>query len=195
MGSGSLEIWVLWTSFQKSNIGWPQQPLIERVLKFDMNFHDSTKTFFFQNIKVKPNSRTWMTLKSSVVIFPTLEPQRPQWPLQPQQPQWPQWPQQPHFTKIFIQLDVGPSLVPKWPVPVPFYGMDYRKFNFSLIFDTLSVGGCWGQPMLLFWKLVEETQKSTPPEPTRHHNSIKLWILLPLRADLFVTLHYEIPCM
>ena len=69
MGSGSLEIWVLWTSFQKSNIGWPQQPLIERVLKFDMNFHDSTKTFFFQNIKVKPNSRTWMTLKSSVVIF------------------------------------------------------------------------------------------------------------------------------
>ena len=105
MGSGSLEIWVLWTSFQKSNIGWPQQPLIERVLIFDMNFHDSTKTFFFQNIKVKPNSRTWMTLKSSVVIFQTLEPQRPQWPLQPQQPQWPQWPQQPHFIKIFIQLD------------------------------------------------------------------------------------------
>ena len=27
-----------------------------------------------------------------------------------------------------------------------------------------------------------------------HHNSIKLWILLPLRADLFVTIHYEIPC-
>ena len=61
--------------------------------------------FFFQNIKVKPNSRTWMTLKSSVVIFQTLEPQRPQWPLQPQQAQWPQWPQHPHFIKIFIQLD------------------------------------------------------------------------------------------
>ena len=105
MGSGGLEIWVLSTSLQKSKVGWPQQPLTERVLKFDMHFHDSSKTFFFQNIKGKPNSRTWMTLKSSVVIFPTLEPQRPQWPLQPQQPQWPQWPQQPHFTKFVIQLD------------------------------------------------------------------------------------------
>ena len=153
------------------------------------------KHIFFQNIKIKSNSRTWMTLKSLIEIFQTLEPQRPQWPLQPQQPQWPQWPQQPHFTKIFIQLDVGPSLVPKWPVPVPFYGMDYRKFNFSLIFDTLSVGGCWGQPMLLFWKLVDETQISKPPEPTRHHNSIKLWILQSLGADLLYILQYETPCM
>ena len=48
--------------------------------------------------------------------------------------------------------------------------------------------------MLIFWTLIEETQKSTPLEPTRHHNLIKLWILLPLRADLFVTLQYEIPC-
>ena len=57
----------------------------------------------FQNIKVKLNSRILMTLKTSVVIFPTLEPQRPQWPLQPQQPQRPQWPQQPHFINFFIQ--------------------------------------------------------------------------------------------
>ena len=63
-----------------------------------------------------------------------------------------------------------------------------------LNFSTLSVRGCWGKPMLLFWKLIDETQKSTPPEPTKHHNSIKLWILLPLRADFFATLQYEIPC-
>ena len=105
MGLRGLEIWVLSTSFEKSNTGWPQQPLTERVLKFDMNFYDSTKTFFFQNIKVKPNSWTWMTLNSSVVIFQTVEPQRPQWPLQPQQPRWLQWPRQPHFIKIFIQPD------------------------------------------------------------------------------------------
>ena len=49
--------------------------------------------------------------------------------------------------------------------------------------------------MLLFWKLVDETQKSTPPEPTKHHNSIKLWILLSLRADLLYILHYETPCI
>ena len=62
-------------------------------------------------------------------------------------------------------------------------------------FSTLSVRGCWGQPMLLFWKLVDETQISKPPEPTRHHNSIKLWILLPLRADLLYILQYETPCI
>ena len=28
-----------------------------------------------------------------------------------------------------------------------------------------------------------------------HHKSIKLLILLPLRADLLCTLHYETPCM
>ena len=42
--------------------------------------------------------------------------------------------------------------------------------------------------------MVDETQISTPPEPTRYHNLIKLWILLPFRADLFPTLQYEIPC-
>ena len=50
---GGLEIWVSSASFQKSNIGWPQQP------PTDMVFHDSTKeNIFFQNVKVKPNSRT-----------------------------------------------------------------------------------------------------------------------------------------
>ena len=29
---------------------------------------------------------------------------------------------------------------------------------------------------------------------SRHHNSMKLWILLPLRADLFCTLQCETPC-
>ena len=62
-------------------------------------------------------------------------------------------------------------------------------------FSTLSIRGCWGQPILLFWKLVDKTQISKPPEPTRHHNSIKLWILLSLRADLLYILQYETPCI
>ena len=33
-----------------------------------------------------------------------------------------------------------------------------------------------------------------PPEATRHHKSMKLLILLPLRADLLCTLQYETPC-
>ena len=63
------------------------------------------KILFFQNIKIKLNSRTWMTLKSPIVIFQALEPLQPQWPQQPQQPQWPQWPQQPHFIKKITDPD------------------------------------------------------------------------------------------
>ena len=89
---------------------------------------------------------------------------------------------------------VWSSLAPKWPILVPFCGMDHQKSNFSLISDTLSVGGCWGQPMSFFWKLVDETQIFLTPEATRHHNSIKSLILLPLRANLLYVLHYETPC-
>ena len=131
-----------------------------------MTFHDSTKTFFFQNIKIKLNSRTWMTWKSSVVIFHL----QPQWPQQPQQPQWPQWPRQPHFIKNFTYPD-------GWIIPVtqmtntgPFLWNASSKFHFLLIYDTLSFGGCWGQWVLLFWKQIEETQMSKPHEATRHSN-------------------------
>ena len=47
MASGGLDFCVLSTSFQKNDTGWPQQPPTEKVLKFNMIFHDSTKTFFF----------------------------------------------------------------------------------------------------------------------------------------------------
>ena len=50
------------------------------MLKFNNSFHDSVQKFFSQNVKIKQylvlklmNSRTWMTLKSSVVIFQALE--------------------------------------------------------------------------------------------------------------------------
>ena len=42
VASGGLEFYVSSTSFQKSNIGWPQQPLTERVSDiriFDDIFH------------------------------------------------------------------------------------------------------------------------------------------------------------
>ena len=37
-----------------------------------MIFHNSTRKITYQKIKIKLNSRTWMTLKSSVVIFQAL---------------------------------------------------------------------------------------------------------------------------
>ena len=35
---------------------------------------------------------------------------------------------------------------------------------------------------------------STPPVATRHHNSTKLWVLLPLRALQFRPFQYDTPC-
>ena len=68
--SWGLDIWVLSTNFQKSNIDWSQQPPIEKVLKFSKNFHDSVENFLVLRLL---NSRTRVPLKSSVVIFQALE--------------------------------------------------------------------------------------------------------------------------
>ena len=54
--SGGLDFCVSSISFQKSNIGWPQQPPTEKLLKLNMIFHDSTKKLCFSkhqnNIKI-----------------------------------------------------------------------------------------------------------------------------------------------
>ena len=90
--------------------------------------------------------------------------------LQSQQPQWPQWPLQPHFIKTFYL-----SLWLSWIIP------STQMANNS--------------PYLPFWKLVDETQILKPLEPIMHRNSIKLLILLLVRADLLCSLQCEIPCI
>ena len=47
--SGGLEFYVSSTSFQKSNIDWPHQPPTEKLLKFNLMFHDSTEKLFLSN--------------------------------------------------------------------------------------------------------------------------------------------------
>ena len=42
--------------------------------------------------------------------------------------------------------------------------MDHQKSNYLLIFGILSSGGCWGQPMPIFWKWADETQTSKPQD-------------------------------
>ena len=49
----------------------------------------------------------------------------------------------------------------------------FESWNIMLNFSIFSVRGCWGHPMSLFWKLIDETQISKPPEPAMDHNSIK----------------------
>ena len=48
---GGYDFCVSLTSLQKSNIGWPQQPPTEKLLKFNLIFHDSTKKLFFKASK------------------------------------------------------------------------------------------------------------------------------------------------
>ena len=65
VASGGLDIWVSWTSFQKSNISWPQQPPTGKVLKFNMIFHDSTKTKIVSKYQ---NKAEFKTLDDSEVL-------------------------------------------------------------------------------------------------------------------------------
>ena len=67
-GSGRLEICVSSTSFQINDNGWPQQPPTEKVLKFNMIFHDSTQKTFFQNVKIKLKSNANISNKVSTIL-------------------------------------------------------------------------------------------------------------------------------
>jgi hypothetical protein len=53
VASGGVDIWVSSICFQKSNIDWPQQPPTEKVLEFNIIFHDSTPQLFFSKHKNK----------------------------------------------------------------------------------------------------------------------------------------------
>ena len=63
-----LGIWVSSIRFWKSNIGWPQQPPTEKLLKFNMSFHDYVKKKFPKRqskvilVLRLLNSRTWWRL-------------------------------------------------------------------------------------------------------------------------------------
>jgi hypothetical protein len=89
------------------------------------------------------------------------------------------------FDHPYHPNDQYQSLFVEWIIKNPI-------FNWYLILflsKDVEAIGCY-----FFWKLVDETQISKPPEATRHHNSLELLILLPLRADLLCILHYETPC-
>ena len=70
VASGGLHICVSSTSFQKNDMSWPQQPLTEKVQKFNMTFHDSTQKFFFQfeiNAKMVISKNQWRSTGGEAV--------------------------------------------------------------------------------------------------------------------------------
>ena len=97
---------------------------------------------FFQNIKIKLKSRTWMTLNSSLMIFEALKPLQPQRPHRPLQPQWPQQPLKPCFIKELHNLDYWIIPGTKMTNAGPFLWIGSSKIQFFTDFSTFSVGGC-----------------------------------------------------
>ena len=101
----------------------------------------------------------------------------------------------PISSKKLLILMVWSSIAPKWPIPVPFCEMDHQKFNFSLISDTLSVRGWWGQPALLFWKLFDETQMPHIQDIRTTLKQILACVFPSVRLNSKRTFQYEIPCI
>jgi hypothetical protein len=159
-----------------------------------MIFHNSTKKDGFQNIKIKLNLTTWMTLECSVVIFQALEYLWPQLPQQPEQPQWPQWPQQPHFTTEITEFYVSINHGTKMTYPSLSMWNGSSKPTILLIFGTLFLGDCGGQLKLLFWRLVLIIKMSTSQDFKTTFIYNLTCIFLSLRAKLKNTLQCETPC-
>ena len=174
MASRGLEIWVSWTSFQKSNISCSKKLPTRKVLKFNMIFHDSAKINF---VSKHQNKAEFKNMDNSEVLcsnFSGLKSLQPHWSHQPHQllqPHWPHQPIQPYFIKELPDSDGWMIPGTKMAKTGPFLLNGSSKSNFFTDFSNFSVGGFWGQPMLLFWKWIDDTQISKPPEATGHHNS------------------------
>ena len=149
----------VWLSLILFYIGWPQQPQIEKVLKSNLIFHESTKDFFskkkhrnkaefynlddsevlnsdFPGLRTSAASMTSITSVASMTSTASFH----------QRTSWTWWSDHPWY-----QNDQYWSLFKEWIIKNPV---------FLLISDTLSVGGCWGQPILLFWKMVTNVKMS-----------------------------------
>ena len=63
---------------------------------------------------------------------------------------------------------VWSSLAPKYPILVIFWEMDHQNSNFSLIYGTISDGGCWGRVRSKKFQKDGQAQISTTQEATEH---------------------------
>ena len=108
----------------------PLRPPTEKVLKFNMSFHDSVKIFFFKNSEesdISPQIIEFKNLEDSAVIFQALETSPASLMSVAWQPHWPQQPLKPNLLKKFMILMVWSSLSPKKPLLVILCGMDHQN--------------------------------------------------------------------
>ena len=76
------------------------------------------------------------------------------------------------------------TMAPKRPILVSQCEMDHQKSTISLIFSTLSLGGCGGHPMRSKLNLKDKSQISTPDEYTDNFKSNLICIFPSVRAKL-----------
>ena len=179
-GLWDVEICVPPKGFQKIYISWPQQPPTERVS--DIN----RKSNFWWSIPQKGTGFDHLSARDDPIISISIVVMK-----------WDSW----EATKVFEAVEVIEAAKVLRPGKSPlmtakssrflnsalFWCFENKYFlleswNIKLNFGTFEVGGCWGQPMPIFWKLLDETQMSKSPEANGHHNSTKLLIFLSLRA-------------
>jgi hypothetical protein len=186
-------IWVSSTSFQKSDICWPQQPPTEIVLI-------SVKKWIFDD--PFPKKGPVLVILVPVMIQPSQSVMfLMKWGCKGHWGHRGCWGCGGHWgcrgskvwkisTEYFrvIQILEFSFVLTFWK----FFDL-VDSWNIILKFTTLIFGGCWGQPMSFFWKLVDETQMPTTLEATSYHSSRILSILLPLRAIQNHSFHYETP--
>ena len=72
MASEGLHFCVSSTSFEKNDIGWPQQPLTEKVLKFNLIYHDSTPKNIFSKHQNKAEFKNLDDSEVPICDFPGL---------------------------------------------------------------------------------------------------------------------------
>ena len=87
---------------------------------------------------------------------------------------------------------VWSSITPKWPIVVIFCGMDHQKSKLFTDIWYHFCQGCWGQCMLVFWKLVDETQISKPQKYTNTFKQTLTCLFLAVRVNLKEAFQYEV---
>ena len=87
-------------------------------------------------------------------------------------------------------INLGTKMILFWRFDFWFLTESWKPILNS---SSFSLRGCWGQPMLLFWKLVDETQISKPQEYTDTFKQNLTCIFLSVRAILIEKFQFETP--
>ena len=88
------------------------------------------------------------------------------------------------------------SLIFMWTQPINIYKLFHALRDPQMSWTEFRESPkAWRQPMLLYWKLVDETQMGNPRVHAARDISSKFSLFLPLRDVYFPPYHYETPCI